>query len=118
MDKFVDKGRVVPGIIDWLKEHGKTHGWRRVDARMAQQMANEEHPSIAIWENPDPKSSGHIAMIRPGSIGDKRGTAISQAGVSFLMRRTSKKALKTRIMKSVSNTGIMNNQSDKRRKGR
>lgn len=80
MDKFVDKGRVVPGIIDWLKEHGKTHGWRRVDARMAQQMANEEHPSIAIWENPDPKSSGHIAMIRPGSIGDKRGTAISQAG--------------------------------------
>lgn len=66
--------------VGWLKKHGNIHGWRRIDARMAQQMANEGHPSVAIWENTDSKSHGHIAVIRPGSVGDKRGPAISQAG--------------------------------------
>jgi hypothetical protein len=82
VDKYVDeKGRSVPGIIDWLKEHGETNGWKRTeDARMVQQMANGGHPSIAIWENPDKQKSGHVAIVRPGSIGFPEGPAIAQAG--------------------------------------
>ena len=70
----------VNQTVSWLKNHGKTNGWRRVDARMAQQMANDGHPTIAVWENPDPESSGHITVVRPGSIGDDRGVAIAQSG--------------------------------------
>lgn len=78
------KEMLVNETVDWLKQHGETYGWRRIDARMAQQMANEGHPSIAVWENPNPKKFGHIAVIRPGSVGDERGTAISQAGILVL----------------------------------
>ncbi|HWZ42944.1 MAG TPA: hypothetical protein VNW97_05685 [Candidatus Saccharimonadales bacterium] len=70
----------VNQLAGWLNETGKKQGWTHVDARMAQQMANDGHPSIAIWENPNSSISGHIAVIRPGSVGDERGAAISQAG--------------------------------------
>ena len=71
----------VNATVDWLKEHGPGHGWRRVDARGAQEMASGGHPAVAIWANPDREKSGHIAMIRPGSspVG-ARGAAIAQAG--------------------------------------
>ena len=80
VDRKDRKEMLANETVGWLHEHGKTHGWKRIDARMAQQMANEGHPSIAIWENPDPGIPGHIAVIRPGSAGDERGGAISQAG--------------------------------------
>ncbi len=67
-------------LVGWLNANGKAHGWQRVDARMAQEMAGGGHPAIAIWENTDPKAPGHVAMVRPGSVGDRRGDAISQAG--------------------------------------
>lgn len=81
------KAMRVNDMAGWLKEHGGKHGWRRVDARMAQEKANEGAPAIVLWENPKPKESGHIAVIRPGSVGDKRGVAISQAGNSVLDAR-------------------------------
>jgi hypothetical protein len=67
-------------IVPWLAWHGRAYGWRRVDLRMAQEMAEAGHPSIAIAANRNLNASGHVAVIRPASVGDPRGAAISQAG--------------------------------------
>lgn len=67
-------------LVDWLKDYGQAHGWRRVDARMAEQMAEEGRPSIAIAANVDPSHAGHVAMIRPATVNDPRGPALTQAG--------------------------------------
>lgn len=71
----------VNGTVRWLKKHGPANGWRRVDARMAQEMASAGHPAVAVWPNPRPEKHGHIAMIRPGSLPlGTGGVAIAQAG--------------------------------------
>jgi hypothetical protein len=73
---------VVNDMVGWLKENRATSGWRRVDERMAQQMAKEGHPSIAIAANVNPSKHGHVAVIRPASVGDNRGAAVTQTGGS------------------------------------
>lgn len=70
----------VNDLVDWLKDYGQAHGWRRVDARMAEQMAEEGRPSIAIAASVDPSHAGHVAMIRPATVNDPRGPALTQAG--------------------------------------
>ena len=66
-------------IVAWLKKDGKEKGWSLVPLRYAQQMANEGKPTIAIWKNPK-NNKGHVAIVRPGSIGFPDGPAIAQAG--------------------------------------
>ena len=65
------------GTVDWMNNHGTKHGWRKVDDKEAQRMANEGHPAAVLWKNPG--GIGHVAMVRPGEI-TKKGPAISQAG--------------------------------------
>ncbi len=71
-------------LVGWLRKEGKARGWQRLDARGAQEKANGGHPTIAIWKNPDEEHSGHVAIVRPGSVGgdrwDDRGAALAQAG--------------------------------------
>ncbi len=74
----------VNATVAWLKKHGNDNGWRRVDARGAQQFAAEGRPAVAIWANPQGEH-GHIAMIRPGTAphetgGLEEGVAVAQAG--------------------------------------
>ncbi|MBI1920947.1 MAG: hypothetical protein HYS23_07670 [Geobacter sp.] len=68
----------VNKLVDWLKKEGGAKGWRRLDHRGAQQAADDGHPTVAIWKNT--KGHGHVAIVRPGSVGDERGAAIAQAG--------------------------------------
>ncbi len=63
--------------MDWLRQHGAQHGWRRVSAEEAQRLANEGHPTMVGWKNPS--GIGHVAIVRPGNI-NERGPAIAQAG--------------------------------------
>ncbi len=63
--------------MDWLRQHGAQHGWRRVSAEEAQRLANEGHPTMVGWKNPG--GIGHVAIVRPGNI-NERGPAIAQAG--------------------------------------
>ena len=80
---------VVNATVDWLNKHGKEHGWKQISTpepqNLAQNFANQGHPTIAIWENTR-STHGHIAVVRPGSIGwlDKNGQvggdAEAQAG--------------------------------------
>jgi hypothetical protein len=76
----------VKATVAWLGEHGNENGWRRVDARGAQQAAEEGHPAVAVWENPLGKH-GHIAVIRPATASPQtgampKGPAIAQAGLA------------------------------------
>jgi hypothetical protein len=71
----------VNDTAEWLQKYGQENGWRQVEAAVAQQMANEGHPAIALWKNPNTEKPGHIAMIRPGSVPLKTdGVAVAQAG--------------------------------------
>ena len=54
---------------EWLaSEAGQAKGWKAVaDGAAALDMANKGLIVVAVCKNPDPKKSGHIAIIRPGS---------------------------------------------------
>lgn len=54
--------------FDWLfSEAGLNAGWRSVETGVAaQDKANSGALVVAVYKNPDPKKSGHIAIVRPG----------------------------------------------------
>jgi hypothetical protein len=56
------------GQYDWLPNEGKSQGWTPVaDGVAAQDLANRGQVVVAVYKNGDPKKSGHIAIVRPGS---------------------------------------------------
>jgi len=61
--------------------------------RMIEEMANGGHPAIALWKNTDispdtgKPGHGHVAMVRPGTVNDPRGDAISAAGACVINAR-------------------------------
>jgi hypothetical protein len=63
---------------DWLHKHGSRYGWRRLtDSVEAQSLANGGHPAVVSYKKAG--GIGHVAVIRPGEIGDK-GNPMAQAG--------------------------------------
>lgn len=73
------KGRELNAnsTVDWMHQNGAKNGWRKVTAEEAQKMANEGHPSVALWKNPG--GIGHVAVVRPGDV-TAQGPASAQAG--------------------------------------
>jgi hypothetical protein len=49
----------------WLMDQGAARGWRQVDAREAEALANRGFFVVGVYGNPDPRRPGHIAVIRP-----------------------------------------------------
>lgn len=49
----------------WLSKDGGAEGWHRVNARMAQSLANRGWFVVASYANPNPRRPGHIAVLRP-----------------------------------------------------
>jgi hypothetical protein len=71
--------------MGWLREHGGAHGWRPVATPAeAQALANSGIIVVAVYENPDPKKPGHIALVRPcvkSAVDlDTNGPQVIQAG--------------------------------------
>jgi hypothetical protein len=66
-------------IFNWLERKGAANGWREITPDEAQRMANDGHPTLAIWQNTR-GIHGHVAIVRPGSVGDPRGIAEAQSG--------------------------------------
>lgn len=62
----------------WFDEHGAENGWRLVDVQESVAAAQAGQPAVAIWRNPNPRRSGHIALIRPESTPGQ--VLIAQAG--------------------------------------
>lgn len=70
----------------WFDAHGAEHGWRGISAAEAAIAAASGHPTLALWRNPNPSRSGHVALIRPES--EPGELLIAQAGASnFSMGR-------------------------------
>lgn len=70
---------------EWLRDKGSEKGWMLVDSgARAQKDANEGLLVIAVYESPDPKKSGHIAIVRPSEKSaakiQEEGPQIVQAG--------------------------------------
>jgi len=54
--------------FEWLPKEGQAAGWTPVaEGVVAQDLANRGYAVVAVCQNPDPKKSGHIAIIRPGN---------------------------------------------------
>lgn len=71
--------------FDWLPADGKAKGWTPIaDGSAAQAAANRGEIVIAVYKNPDPKKSGHVAIIRPSTKSEaeiqKEGPQVTQAG--------------------------------------
>ncbi len=72
--------------FDWLSsEAGQNSGWRSIESGVAaQDKANGGALVVAVYKNPDPKKSGHIAIVRPGNKSEDLiaidGPEIIQAG--------------------------------------
>jgi hypothetical protein len=71
----------------WLAEEGSRQGWRGVATPFqAQQLANEGQVVVAVFLNPNPAQSGHIALLRPSGKPDAEiqaeGPQIVQAGAT------------------------------------
>lgn len=71
--------------FDWLPKQGRSRGWAPVkDGKTAQDLANAGSLVVAVCKNPDPKKSGHIAVVRPSekSVAEIRaeGPQVTQAG--------------------------------------
>jgi len=68
--------------FDWLQNHGSKHGWNKVTKEEAQALANKGKPVVSTWKNPNPKASGHIAMVVPNDVPDQKDIMIAQAGAT------------------------------------
>jgi hypothetical protein len=82
--------------FDWLQDNGAGAGWVRLgNGVAAQDSANSGMVVVAVCKNPDPKKSGHIAVVRAGQKSEqlitKEGPDVIQAGqnnfVSTSLRR-------------------------------
>ena len=52
--------------FDWLGAKGAGEGWTPVKTEIeAQHLANRGEIVVAVFKNPDNKSPGHIAIVRP-----------------------------------------------------
>jgi hypothetical protein len=71
--------------FDWLPGDGRAKGWSPVaDGVAAQELANRGQVVVAVCQNADPKKSGHIAIVRPGTKTPEQiaeeGPDVTQAG--------------------------------------
>jgi hypothetical protein len=66
--------------VAWLDKHGAAHGWSEVDEAAARAHANTGAPAVAVWVNPLPGHSGHVAMVIPNDQHPPEVTVIAQAG--------------------------------------
>ncbi|HEX7388705.1 MAG TPA: hypothetical protein VF286_01255 [Acidiphilium sp.] len=78
--------------MHWLERDGGANGWRMVDPRTAQTLANQGWFVVAVFGNPDPHRPGHIAVLRPGRESlarfDRLGPEETQAGGHNFIRTT------------------------------
>jgi hypothetical protein len=70
-------------VVHWLELHGPAHGWSECNERGAREAAAQGRPAVAVWANPMPGHSGHVALVLPDS--DPHAAArIAQAGAHNL----------------------------------
>lgn len=64
--------------LDWLQIHGARRNWTPCSRDEAADRAEGGYPTVAVWQNPRPKSPGHIAVVVPSI--DAGVLHVAQAG--------------------------------------
>jgi len=77
--------------FQWLQDKGADFGWASLaNGVAAQDSANRGMVVVAVCKNPDPKKSGHIAVVRAGlksgELIAKEGPDVIQAGGTNFVR--------------------------------
>ncbi len=68
--------------FDWLASAGTTYGWSAVASPYeAQRLANEGQAVAVVFQNPNRRKSGHIALVRPS---DKADTLVQTEGPEII----------------------------------
>lgn len=66
----------------WLADEGTRFGWAEVVSPWeAQRLANDGQVVVVVYQNPDPRTSGHIALVRPSG---KEAAAIRAEGPQII----------------------------------
>ncbi len=63
------------GVVEWMRAHGPTAGWRKIVETEAREMAAQGYPTVVLWNHHG--GIGHVAVVRPGP---NDVTLIAQAG--------------------------------------
>lgn len=66
-------------LCTWFAHHGTEFCWSLASEEDARANAQAGRPSLALWRNPDPKHSGHVAVVIPDA---RSATYLAQAGRS------------------------------------
>ncbi len=77
--------------FDWLQDRESAAGWVPLaNGVAAQDSANSGRVVVAVCKNPDPKKSGHIAVVRAGQKSEEliaeEGPDVIQAGGNNFVR--------------------------------
>ena len=81
---------------EWFRSaDGKQKGWQPArDAHEAQSLANRGTLVVVVFESPDPKRPGHIAIVRPAHrparLLEENGPEITQAGQKNYIKTSTK----------------------------
>ena len=83
----------------WLRRSGPDQGWQPVDSPFkAQELANAGKVVVAVYESPDPRKSGHAALVRPFDKSDAlletEGPQVTQAGAENAASTTLKQGFR------------------------
>lgn len=83
----------------WLRRSGPDQGWQPVASPFkAQELANDGKVVVALYESPDPRKSGHAALVRPSDKSDAQleteGPQVTQAGAENAASTTLKQGFR------------------------
>lgn len=63
--------------VDWIREYGPGHGWRKITEYEAREQAGRGNPTVVLWQHHG--GIGHVAVVYPSpKLNDV--TLIAQAG--------------------------------------
>lgn len=79
------QARLATAQAEWMRQCGPEQGWRPVASPFeAQAFANQGLVVLALLASPDPKRSGHAALVRPSAkpeaLLEAEGPQVIQAG--------------------------------------
>lgn len=79
------QGDLANAQFAWLTGPGSQRGWKEVDAKSGQALANQGYFVLAVFKNPNPSRPGHVAIIRPSekslALLEANGPEEAQAGL-------------------------------------
>lgn len=84
---YFDANTIVTMLFTTLSDKWDNIGAcdKQATLTAGQDYANSNHCVVAVWKNPDPKKSGHICLVLPGSLSAGWGGMMVPNAANFAM---------------------------------